>query len=417
VPALDALVAAFPVYRSYLPLGAEHLAQAAERARDLHPELADTIDTLLPRLSDPADELAIRFQQLTGAVMAKGVEDTAYYRYSRFIGLNEVGGNPGAFGSSIAQFHAAQERRFHDAPEGMTTLSTHDTKRSEDVRARLAVLAEIPDEWNAAAAQLLELAPLDDRAFGYLLWQTFAATGVIDRDRMHGYAEKAMREAAQATGWIDQDAAFEASVHAAVDAAYDNPAVREVLAAIDARISAPSWSNSLSQKLVQLTMPGIPDVYQGTELWDDSLVDPDNRRPVDFGDRATRLRALFAPEHAGRQPVGADAKLWVVAQALRARRDRPELFTRYQPLFAEGVAANHLIGFDRGGAITLATRLPVALASEGGWAGEWANTSVRIPEGQYVDVLTGTTIVGGIVALSDVFSQLPVALLLETANV
>ena len=218
----------------------------------------------------------------------------------------------------------------------------------------------------------------------------------------------------RATGWIDQDTAFEASVHAAVDAAYDNPSVREVLAAIDARITAPSWSNSLSQKLVQLTMPGIPDVYQGTELWDDSLVDPDNRRPVDFADRATRLRALFAPEHAGQQPVGGDAKLWVVAQALRARRDRPELFTGYQPLLADGVAANHLIGFDRGGAITLATRLPVALASEGGWAGEWANTSVQIPDGQYVDVLTGATIVGGPVALSDVFTHLPVALLLET---
>ena len=382
------------------------------RAREQHPDLAGTIDSLLGRLSDPADELAIRFQQVTGAVMAKGVEDTAYYRYSRFIGLNEVGGDPGTFGSSIADFHAAQKRRQHDAAEGMTTLSTHDTKRSEDIRARLAVLAEIPDEWAAAAAQLLDLAPIEDRTFGYLLWQTFAATGLIERDRMHAYAEKAMREAAQATGWIDHNTAFESSVHAAVDAAYDDPAVRGVLTDIDARIAAPSRSNSLSQKLVQLTMPGIPDVYQGTELWDDSLVDPDNRRPVDFADRATRLRALFSPERAGQQPDGPNAKLWVVAHALRTRRDRPELFTGYEPLVADGSAADHLVGFDRGGAITLATRLPVALARAGGWG----DTSVRLPEGRYVNVLTGAAVAGGRANLADVLAELPVALLVRGAD-
>ncbi len=412
VPALDALVAAFPVYRSYLPLGADHLAQAAERARARHPEVAQTIDALLVRLFDPADELAIRFQQVTGAVMAKGVEDTAYYRYSRFIGLNEVGGNPGAFGASITEFHAAQKRRQHAAPEGMTTLSTHDTKRSEDVRARLAVLAEIPDEWNSAARQLLDLAPISDRAFAYLLWQTLAATGFIARERAHSYAEKAMREAARATGWIDPDTAFESSVHAAVDAAYDQPEVRGVLADISARIAAPSRSNSLSQKLVQLTMPGVPDVYQGTELWDDSLVDPDNRRAVDFADRATRLRALFSPERAGRQPDGPATKLWVVANALRARRDRPDLLTDYDPLVADGPAADHLVGFNRGGAITLATRLPVGLMRIGGWAG----TSVRIPEGHYVNVLTGAAVAGGTVELVDVLGDLPVALLLETPH-
>jgi (1->4)-alpha-D-glucan 1-alpha-D-glucosylmutase len=412
VPALDALVAAFPVYRSYLPLGIDYLNQAAESAVADHPEVADTIEKLLARLFDPADELAIRFQQVTGAVMAKGVEDTAYYRYSRLIGLNEVGGNPGAFGSTIAEFHAAQERRRGDAPDGMTTLSTHDTKRSEDIRARLAVLAEIPDEWNSAARTLLERAPISDRAFGYLVWQTIAATGAIERDRLHHYAEKAMREAARETGWIDQDTAFESSVHAAVDAAYDDPTVRSVLSDIDARITAPSRSNSLSQKLVQLTMPGVPDVYQGTELWDDSLVDPDNRRPVDFADRATRLRALFLPERAGRQPDGPNAKLWVVAHALRARRDRPELFTGYQPVLAEGPAADHLIGFDRGGAITLATRLPVGLMRAGGWGA----TFVTIPDGRYVNVLTGAEVVGGHVDLADLLSALPVALLLETAS-
>ena len=412
VPALEALVAAFPVYRSYLPLGAEYLADAADRARDRHPDLAATIEQLRVRLSDPSDELAIRFQQVTGAVMAKGVEDTAYYRYTRFIGLNEVGGDPDTFGSSIAEFHAAQKRRQHETPEGMTTLSTHDTKRSEDIRARLAVLAEIPEEWAAAARQLLDLAPVDDRAFGYLLWQTLAATGFVERERIHNYAEKAMREAAHGTDWIDPDTAFESRVHAAVDAAYDEPAVRRVLADIDTLIAAPGRSNSLSQKLVQLTMPGVPDVYQGTELWDDSLVDPDNRRPVDFGNRATRLRTLSSPERSTQPLNEADAKLWVVAQALRARRDRPELFTGYEPILAQGQAADHLIGFDRRGAITLATRLPVALARTGGWA----STFVRIPEREYVNVLTGVTVVGGRVSLAEMFAELPVALLLEGGN-
>lgn len=412
VPALEALVAAFPVYRSYLPLGAEYLAHAADRARDRHPDLAATIEYLRVRLSDPSDELAIRFQQVSGAVMAKGVEDTAYYRYTRFIGLNEVGGDPDTFGSSIAEFHAAQKRRQHEAPEGMTTLSTHDTKRSEDIRARLAVLAEIPDEWAAAARHLLDLAPTGDRAFGYLLWQTLAATGFVERERIHNYAEKAMREAAHGTGWIDQDRAFELRVHAAVDAAYDEPAVRRLLARIDALITAPGRSNSLSQKLVQLTMPGVPDVYQGTELWDDSLVDPDNRRPVDFGNRAIRLRALSSPERSTRPPDEAHAKLWVVAQALRARRDRPELFTGYEPMLAQGPAADHLIGFDRGGAVTLATRLPVALGRIGGWA----STFVRIPERHYVNVMTGVAVDGGRLNLAELFAELPVALLLEGRN-
>ena len=149
VAALAELAIAFPVYRSYLPLGAEYLAQAVRRAIFRQPRLVATVEALLPRLSDPSDELCIRFQQVTGAIMAKGVEDTAFYRYTRLIGLNEVGGSPGTFGSGVAEFHAAQQRRAVESPEGMTTLSTHDTKRGEDIRARLAVLAEMPAEWGA----------------------------------------------------------------------------------------------------------------------------------------------------------------------------------------------------------------------------------------------------------------------------
>jgi (1->4)-alpha-D-glucan 1-alpha-D-glucosylmutase len=261
VAALAELAIAFPVYRSYLPLGAEYLAQAVRRAIFSRPRLIAVVEALLPRLSDPSDELCIRFQQLTGAIMAKGVEDTAYYRYTRLVGLNEVGGDPGTFGSGVAGFHAAQQRRAQESPEGMTTLSTHDTKRGEDLRARLAVLAELPAEWGPTARRLMSLAPVPNAAFGYLLWQTAVALPALagsTRSRFHWYAEKAMREAADGTGWVDRDEEFESAVHAAVDAAYDNPEMHELIASLSSRIEQPGWVNSLSQKVIQLTMPGVP---------------------------------------------------------------------------------------------------------------------------------------------------------------
>ncbi len=211
--------------------------------------------------------------------MAKGVEDTAFYRYSRFIALNEVGASPGDFGLSVADFHSAQRRRMERAPLGMTTLSTHDTKRGEDLRARLAVLAELPEEWAAAARRLLQLAPIPNAPFGYLLWQSMAATGLIERERVHAFAEKAIREASEETSWAEPNEEFERAVHDAVDAAYDRPEMRNVIEPFSQRILAPGWSNALLQKVVQLTMPGVPDVYEGSETFEGSLVDPDNRRP------------------------------------------------------------------------------------------------------------------------------------------
>jgi len=412
--ALTELTIAFPVYRSYLPLGAEYLAEAVRRAMARQPRVTATIEAILPRLSDPSDQLCIRFQQLTGAIMAKGVEDTAYYRYTRFIGLNEVGGYPGAFGSGVDEFHTAQLRRAQVSPAGMTTLSTHDTKRGEDIRARLAVLAELSDEWGGTARRLMALAPVPNAAFGYLLWQTAvvlpalpANTGEAEdpsRARLHAYAEKAMREAADGTGWVDQDEEFETAVHAAVDAAYDNPEMHATIASMSARIEPHGWVNSLSQKVIQLTMPGVPDVYQGSELWDDSLVDPDNRRPVDFVFRHAALTALTEP------PVLDDtglAKLWVVSRALRARRRHPELFSGYTPLMVDGPRQQHLVAFDRGGAITLATRLPAGLSAAGGWGG----TILHLPPGRYRDVFTGSSCSGEL-SVADALSEYPVALLL-----
>jgi (1->4)-alpha-D-glucan 1-alpha-D-glucosylmutase len=406
VPAVEEelveLLACFPVYRSYLPEGAEHLAEAVAAANARRPDLS--FDALATRLADPGDQLAVRFQQTSGAVMAKGVEDTAYYRWTRFLALNEVGGDPDRFGLPPAGFHAALARRQQRHPAGMTALSTHDTKRSADVRARLAVLAEIPGEWAEAVGRWSARAPTPDGALGHLLWQSLVGAWPISAERLHGYLEKAMREARTRTSWDDPDAAFEVAMHAAAAAALEPGPLREDVAAFVARIARPGWSNALTATLVQLTMPGVPDTYQGGELWDLSLVDPDNRRPVDFGLRSallTRLDEGWRP--AWDDPDGA-VKLLVVSRALRLRRDRPGLFCEYAPLTADGPAAGHVVAFDRGGAITVGTRLPVRLEREGGWR----DTTLTLPA--VTDVLTGRS-ASGPVRLTDLLAEHPVALL------
>jgi len=404
-PALAEVAVAFTVYRSYLPAGAEHLDEALALAAQRRPELAERLDALSPRLHDPEDELAKRMQQLSGATMAKGVEDTAYYRYARFIALNEVGGDPDEFGIPLARFHQLQNERQQDQPRSMTALSTHDTKRGEDVRARLAVLTEVGEAWTRFAERVLEVSTVPNRALAYFVAQALAGAGRVEVGRTHAYVEKSMREASDGTTWTEPDEAFETTVHALVDAAYDGP-LSDDWDALTAVLAAPGWSNALGQKLVQLTMPGVPDVYQGTELWEDSLVDPDNRRPVDYAERRALLAAFeTAEEPPAVDPSGA-AKLWVVRQALRARRDHPELFTSYDPVAADGPAAAHLVGFDRGGAITLATRLPVTLEAEGGWRG----TAITLPA-RRVDVLTGREHEGTL-DVAEVLDRYPVALLL-----
>ena len=253
--------------------------------------------------------------------------------------------------------------------------------------------------------------PIPNAAFGYLLWQSFAATGLIERSRVHAFAEKAMREAAQETSWAEPNAQFERAVHDAVDAAYDRPEVRSLIESFSQRLLPHGWSNSLLQKVVQLTMPGVPDVYQGSESFEGSLVDPDNRRPVDFAQLAAALEEL---EQAGSGPPGFDspsAKLWVTRHALHARRERPELFTGYTPLVLEGPLHQHLLAFDRGGAVTFATRLPVGLQRRGGWG----DATVPLRPGAYTDVFTGAHY-RDTVGLSQVFHRYPVALLLLEAT-
>jgi (1->4)-alpha-D-glucan 1-alpha-D-glucosylmutase len=408
--AVAELLACFPVYRSYLPAGRDHLTRAFSDARRRHPELITTFDALEPILNDPGQPAALRFQQTTGAVMAKGVEDCAFYRTSRLTSLCEVGGDPSEWSLTVEEFHGAMARRQRSWPEAMTTTSTHDTKRGEDVRARITVLAELPELWADALESLLTLAPLPDPSFGNLLWQAILGAWPASSDRLHAYAEKAMREAGDHTTWTRPSSAYENAVHAAVDAAAHSPAVKAVLDDLMGHLVAPGWSNSLSAKLIALTMPGVPDVYQGSELWEQSLVDPDNRRPVDFVVR----RDLLSRVRSGERPVltpqlddRGDAKLLVTQAALTLRRNQPHRFASYAPVPARGGAAEHVLAFDRGGALTVATRLPVGLAARG-----WGETVVQLPEGSWTCLLTGRGYRGDASA-QELLADYPVALLIR----
>jgi (1->4)-alpha-D-glucan 1-alpha-D-glucosylmutase len=403
--ALTELLSDFPVYRSYLPYGREHLDRAVTAARVRRPDLAGCLAHLVPRLEDPDDELALRFQQTSGAVMGKGVEDRAFYRYTRFVALNEVGGDPSRFGVSVGEFHAACVRRQARWPHAMTTLSTHDTKRSEDVRARLAVLSELPTRWAGLTRRLLAAVPVPDPGFGHLLAQTLVGAWPIEPWRLRGYAVKAAREAALWTTWEDPDESAEARMLAAVDQIYHDPGIRARVDRFTAEITPYGWVNSLGQKLLQLAMPGVPDTYQGCELWDNSLVDPDNRRPVDFAHRRTLLARLDAGWLPPVDATGA-AKLLVTSRALRLRRHAPERFGGYRPVYPDGPAGGHAVAFDRGGVIAVATRLPVGLRRGGGWR----ETVLPLPAGEWTDGLTGVGYHGA-ARLAEMLNRYPVALL------
>jgi (1->4)-alpha-D-glucan 1-alpha-D-glucosylmutase len=408
--AIAEIIAAFPVYRTYLPEAADVLKEACELAARRRPELDQAIQALQPLLLDTDLELARRFQQTSGMVMAKGVEDTAFFRYNRLGTLTEVGADPTEFSVEPDEFHGRMARRQAELPLSMTTLSTHDTKRSEDTRARISVISEVAGEWERALNRLRELAPLPDGPLSALLWQAIAGAWPASRERLQYYALKAAREAGNSTNWTDPDPAFEEKLAAAVDAVFDNPAVRAEVEALVELLEPHGASNSLAAKLVQLTMPGVPDVYQGTEFWDRSLTDPDNRRPFSFDDRRAALEQLDAGDL---PPSFTDqaAKLLVTSRALRLRRNRPQLFTGYRPVNASGPAAGHLLAFDRGtpaapGALTLATRLPYGLERDGGWR----DTAVEL-EYAMKDELTGTGFGPGTVKITDILRTYPVALL------
>ncbi len=404
------LASRFPVYRSYLPLGEDLVHQAAAQTRAQYPQYRSTVDALEQVLCDPGQEAARRFQQLTGAVMAKGVEDTAYYRYNRFVSLNEVGGDPGTFGYPVTRFHELQTERTSRLPASMTSLSTHDTKRSEDVRARMAVLSEIPQLWRNFYATFSQHTSIPQPRLSYLLAQVLVGVGMCDRQRLHDYADKAMREAKDGTSWTDPDPQFEQAVHDSIDACFDNLELYDAWDEILEEVKFAGRTNALVHKALQLTMPGIPDVYQGTELWDDSLVDPDNRRPVDYELRQellSKVDSVNTANHSSAMNETGLAKLTVTTRLLKLRRQNPELFTTYRPVTARGEMADHVIAFDRGRATVVATRLPHSLASCGGWL----STEITLPYSG-IDVLTGRFFEPE-VTLEELMLDYPVAVIIQ----
>ena len=461
--ALREVAARFPVYRTYVGesgTDAERtetasardravIEEAIESARSneaIDPELLDFLQAILigDVQDDEARGLRMRFQQLTGPVAAKGEEDTAFYRYHRLSALNEVGGDPGRWGLPPAAFHQRMAKRADTQPRAMNALSTHDTKRSEDVRARLVLLAEIPEEWAAAVRRWREENaghwPDDvahDPATEYLLYQTMGGAWPISEERVARYMEKATREAKLRTSWTNPDPEYDGALRSFIAGVYAAGFTAEIEAFV-APLVAPGRVVSMAQKLVQLTVPGVPDIYQGTELWDLSLVDPDNRRPVDFELRRSLLEdaAATAPSRADMADVGdvGVSKLWVVRQALRARAERPEAFEGgYRPLEPAGPAAQHAVAFLRGGrpgggaegaggadgagspdgaegdVAVVVPRLPIALERDGGWRG----TTVKLPEGRWANRMTGEEIEGGAVSMNELLGRFPVALLVR----
>ncbi|MBD8605672.1 malto-oligosyltrehalose synthase [Aeromicrobium sp. CFBP 8757] len=399
---------AFDVYRSYLPDEADHWRSSIATARERRPDLADALDALDRQVTgEPDGELATRIQQTSGMVVAKGTEDTTFYRYTRFAALNEVGGSPDRFGIDVDELHRLAAARDGGSPAAMTTLTTHDTKRSEDVRARMAVLSEVADEFADLVRTWSARCGLGEPSLELLAWQTLVGAAPISDERLVDYLLKAARESKIRTTWTEPDEEFEQSIRdwpAAVRAA-----VGDDVDAFVERITGPGWTNALSQKMLQLTAPGVPDVYQGTELWDFSLVDPDNRRPVDYALRRTVLARLDDGEVPAVDETGA-AKLLLVHRVLTLRRDRPELFRGYRPMRAEGPAADHAVEYGRGDdLVVVATRLPVGLGESGGWR----DTTLALPAGEWTDALTGETVDGSSARLASVLDRYPVALLVR----
>jgi (1->4)-alpha-D-glucan 1-alpha-D-glucosylmutase len=483
--ALREVIACFPVYRTYIRTDTRHPDEQDERyirsaiktAKRRNPATSGSVfefiqDLLLLKDPDSINDthraerrlFVMRFQQLTGPVMAKGLEDTAFYRYCPLLSLNEVGGSPDKFGVALPHFHAKNLARRQSWRNAMLASSTHDTKRSEDVRARINVLSEIPAEWYRAIRiwQRLnegkkvqvagEAVPSPNEE--YFLYQTLVGVWPLSPMdsaghadfvvRMHTYMEKALREAKVNTSWINPNTEYEVAFHTFLDAILDHSAGKLFLdqfMPFQGRITRAGMFNSLSQTLLKIAAPGLPDFYQGTEVWNLSLADPDNRRPVDYDGVQALLAQLNAVESESpsalvdrlvAEPVDGSLKLYVTRCALRFRRAKRVLFAKgsYLPLRAAGEKNRHVLAFARSfrGAtvVVLAgrffaqldahTRVPIG-------PGTWGDAEVvlrkRLPSGPYRDVFTGKTVTpvpsdGDIVIpLSEAFAHLPIALLVN----
>jgi (1->4)-alpha-D-glucan 1-alpha-D-glucosylmutase len=424
--ALRELLAGLDVYRTYVrPDHVEtedtrRVDAAAATARTRRPDLEEPIgflvDVLLLRLDGPVErDLAARFQQTSAAAMAKGVEDTAFYRYGRLVALNEVGGDPGRFAVGVDEFHARVAEIGAQWPATFLATSTHDTKRSEDVRLRIALLSEMPERWASAVWRWAEMNErhrkdgLPDRGLEYLFYQTVVGAHPLPLDRALAYLEKAAREAKRHTSWLRQSAPYEDALRAFVTGAFGDPAFVEDVAAFCAPLVGAARIVALAQTLLKTTVPGVPDFYQGTEVWDLSLVDPDNRRPVDFDAR----RALVAwtadagPEEALARADEGASKCWLIQRALGVRAADPDAFAGdYVPLAAAGSRAAHVVAFVRGGRVAaVVPRFVVGLADG------WADTTLVLPDGRWRDAFSGSDFDGGAVPLAMLLARFPVALL------
>ncbi|MFZ3237083.1 MAG: malto-oligosyltrehalose synthase [Stellaceae bacterium] len=476
--ALKEVVACFPVYRTYvdgaaLPTEADRrdidwaLAHARRNETDVDPSVFDFLHRLLTTdlVAEPRSgfsrqgvvRFAMRVQQYSGPVMAKGLEDTAFYRYNRFVALNEVGGNPDGFGVSLAAFHRANAQRAERWPHAMLSTSTHDTKRGEDTRARLAVLSELPDEWarqvqtwsrilRARRGDVEGTAP-PDRNDEYLFYQLLVGawpaelTGVEDPDpeqvrafaeRIEGAMTKSLREAKLHSTWASPDVAYEEAMLGFVRDALDTSRANAFLGVFlpfQERIARLGMRNSLVQTALKLTLPGMPDIYQGAELWDLSLVDPDNRRPVDYRTRIELLAQISASLQKNRGAAMlamlADwrdprIKLAVTATLLDYRRGHPRLFSEggYEPLAATGPKADQVCAFarshDSAALIVAAVRFPARLDGDQDWTGTAIPWPAAADAGNdWRDLLSGRVVEcrGEAIDAATVLRDMPVAVL------
>ncbi len=435
--AVAELISAFPVYRTYASaltgrVSAQdeaYVRQAVNEARqrrgDIDGRIWDILaDVLLLRWTGEeafiGKDFAMRFQQLTGPVMAKGVEDTALYCFNRLVSLNEVGGDPGRFGRSVKEFHDFCQYIGQHWPGTLLATSTHDTKRSEDVRLRISLLSEIPELWAQAVWRWSDMTAryrrdgMPSRNAEYLLYQTLVGTWPISDERLVAYMTKAAREEKAHTTWERPDTAYEDALRGFVQGVLRDEAFMADIEAFVTKLTPSARVSSLSQTLIKCTAPGVPDFYQGTELWDSSaisLVDPDNRRSVDYSLRRRRLKELdgagAGPEQVLSRMDEALPKLMVIQRALRTRRRRPDLFGRdgaYQPLFAQGRYADRVVAFSRGeGVITIAPRLLMGLDG-------WGDTAFELPPGRWHNEFTAEVVTGRVL-LTQILGRFPVCLL------
>ncbi len=430
--AIRETIASFSVYRTYVRPGSEppteaeigYITQAAADGAAARPEIEQRLfhflaDVLLLRVpGEQEEEFILRFQQVTAAAMAKGEEDTAFYRYARLISLNEVGGDPARFSVTVDEFHRWCSQIQASYPRTMLATSTHDTKRGEDVRIRISLLAsqtplwtETVNRWAAMNTQYKD-GDCPDRRTEYFLYQTLVGAWPISAERLNRYMEKVVREAKDRSSWLKPDEQYEAALRRFCDSILTDNAFIADLESFLSRLVEPAQTASLALNLLKLTAPGIPDIYQGTEIWNLSLVDPDNRSPVDFEIRARLLAELekLTPEQILARAAEGLPKLWMIRQALRARHANEDLFGAngtYTPLWPAGPKAGAIVAYQRGENAAIAVPRP-GLASA-----NWDATVLEIPAGKWKNQFTGETLEGGKVEMSSLLARFPVALLIR----